>query len=69
MQMRKKDYILAINFPAQVKNVINETIESYKPEITSVLSKAEKVLYTAKTAEKFEKNQNKEENRGFEMEL
>ena len=42
--MRKKDYILATNFTSQIRSIIDKTMEGYKPEISSALAKAEKVL-------------------------
>lgn len=68
--MRKKDYILATNFTSQIRSIIDKTMEVYKPEISSALAKAEKVLTAAKAVEKFEMEQkNFSEKTEHDMEL
>ena len=74
MQMRKKDYILATDFPAQIKATMNRVMGEYEPELQSALQKAENVLTAAKTVEKFnldiaKKDEENRANEEFDLEL
>jgi hypothetical protein len=56
--MRRKGYILATDFPSQIRKTISNVIdENYQMEVNTVISKANHVLEVAKTAEKFNKDQ------------
>jgi hypothetical protein len=59
--MRRKNYVLATDFSPIVKSTIKGIIdENYQEEVNTVISKANFVLEVAKTAEKFNKDQEKE---------
>jgi hypothetical protein len=54
--MRKIGYVLADNFPPEVRSTIEKTIGNYK-EVDKVISKANDVLKAAKSADKFKEDQ------------